>query len=1069
VRRPGAAELQEWLRQPTAWLIFAVGALVSLFAWRSLVLEVENTALASFSKLALESANEIDSRLRAYRIMLVGLQGFFQANPGLDRRAFERYTDTLAREHGVSQLRSFSYARYVSGPMRRRFENTVRADRSVQPEGYPRFAIRPAGERDEYLVLLYLSPTRPNDRAFGLDVMADAVRRRAVERARDTGDLIASGPISLVSSESGERGVTLRLPVYRTQAALTSLDMRRETFDGMVNVVFSMREVVGDIVSRHERDGLELRIVDLGPVRSPPRPDPLYESPSAGNVEQRFQVKSELELGERRWQLAFSAPQSRFRSAGDAVMPWLTLLGGLVITVLLTGFTGSLAMSTRRAHRIANEITDDLRRSQAQLAEEQRRTAQLIETLPNPVFFKDREGRYLGANLAWEKFFGMARSEIVGRTVHDLYAHAPDIGRRLQEMDDELWAQPGTQSYEATIRLRDGSPRDTIYSKATLTGPDGRVAGLVGTILDITERKRAEKRQLLEHAATRVLAGSEKAEDAVARVMRIMCETMGWEGAAYWRWEVGARELRFATAWQADPAAAEAAKAGVAWTSFSRARPEWSAEPAGGAFAFPLLLGRDVLGVIGFFGVREAPDPIVAAMAHSIGSQIAQYIVRKQAEDALRFVATHDALTNLPNRVMFGQRLEHAIQQASRHERRLAVLFIDLDRFKVINDTLGHEFGDRLLREAAQRLVGAVRASDTVGRLGGDEFVVLLEEISDPLGIAAVAQKLIGAIAQGFVLAGKEYHVSASIGVSTYPDDARDAQELLKYADIAMYRAKEQGRNTFQFYAAQHNVHTVERLTLESGLRRALERGQLVLYYQPIVDVRGRVVTGVEALVRWQHPELGLLPPASFIGIAEETGLIVPIGQWVMHAACAAQLAWRNAGLPPLRMSVNLSPRQLLRAELIGDIESMLRTGGCGPGELGFEITESMVMQDPDRAVALLRDMRALGVRIAIDDFGIGHSSLAYLKRLPADQLKIDRSFVADIPDDAGSAAITQTIVALAHSLGMTVIAEGVETRAQLDFLAAKACDEFQGYLFSRPLPGAELRALLERQRSQAA
>jgi diguanylate cyclase (GGDEF)-like protein len=464
-----------------------------------------------------------------------------------------------------------------------------------------------------------------------------------------------------------------------------------------------------------------------------------------------------------------------------------------------------------------------------------------------------------------------------------------------------------------------------------------------------------------------------------------------------------------------------------------------------------------------FAGATSAPDEQLMAMLQSIGSQLGQYLQRRQAEEALRFVATHDSLTGLPNRVMFGQRLDHAITQAKRHARRLAMLFIDLDRFKIINDTLGHEFGDTLLRDVAQRLTQSVRASDTLGRLGGDEFVVLLEEVSAPMFIASVAQKLIAALAQGFPLAGKEYHVSASIGISTYPDDGQSAQELLKNADIAMYRAKQQGGNTFQFYAAEQNIHTVERLTLESGLRRALERGQLVLHYQPLLDLASGRIVGVEALVRWQHPELGLLPPARFIEIAEETGLIVPIGQWVMHSACATQRAWREAGLPPLRMSVNLSPRQFLHARLIDDIAGVVRSNAADAAFLELEITEGMVMQDPERAVILLREIRNIGVRIAIDDFGTGHSSLAYLKRFPVDNLKIDRSFIADIPADRGDAAITQAIIGMAHSLELKVIAEGVETRSQYDFLLAQGCDEYQGYLFSRPVPEIQARALLQR------
>jgi diguanylate cyclase (GGDEF)-like protein/PAS domain S-box-containing protein len=1042
--------LRQWLRQPAAWTILGIGAVVSLFAWRSLTLEVEHAARSSFNAVAAESRNAIQSRLRDYRVILLGLQGLLEAKRDLDRVGFERYIENLTSAHSAGQVRSFSYARRVPRALKDEYEKAVRADTSLHPAGYPQFAVRPPGERNEYVVIHYVSPYKGNERGFGLDLMADPERRRVVERTRDTGEIVATGPITLVST--GERAVSMRLAVYRTDAMITSLDLRREMFGGVANITFSVRDVAADIVSRYASSALQLRVLDGG--------EPLYESSAAPAAAGGFHVTTPLEVGGRSWQLEFSAPPERFRTAGDAIMPWLALLGGLAISVLLAGLVGSLATSTRRARRIAREITEDLRKSQAELAEAQRKTELLIETLPNPVFFKGIDGGYLGVNKAWEAFFKRPRASIIGRPVHDLYPHAPEIAQRMHAADQSLWAEPGTQTYEASLTLPDGTQRDTIYYKATFTGPQGRVAGLIGTIIDITERKQAEKRQAMEHAVTRLLAAADTSGAAIPQVIRVICESVSWTCGALLRWEPQSRQLRYAAGWAAEAADLQLQLSAAAAEAQAGKQALWQPD---GAIAFPLLLGGEVLGVLAFLGAAHAPDRQLMAMMQSIGSQVGQYLQRKQAEEALRFVATHDSLTGLPNRVMFGQRLDHAITQAKRHGRRLAVLFIDLDRFKVINDTLGHEFGDTLLRDVAQRLTQSVRASDTIGRLGGDEFVVLLEEVSAPMVIVGVAQKLIGALAQGFPLAGKEYHVSASIGVSTYPDDAHDAQELLKNADIAMYRAKEQGRNTFQFYAAQHNIHTVERLTLESGLRRALERGQLVLHYQPQLDIESDRIVGFEALVRWQHPELGLLPPASFIAIAEETGLIVPIGQWVMHAACATQRAWREAGLAPLRMSVNLSPRQFLHSGLIDDIAGLVRASAADAAFLELEITEGMVMQDPERAVSLLRDVRNIGgVRIAIDDFGTGHSSLAYLKRFPVDNLKIDRSFIADIPADRDDAAITQAIIAMAHSLEMKVIAEGVETQAQYDFLVAQGCDEYQGYFFSKPVPEAQARALLQ-------
>jgi EAL domain-containing protein (putative c-di-GMP-specific phosphodiesterase class I) len=337
----------------------------------------------------------------------------------------------------------------------------------------------------------------------------------------------------------------------------------------------------------------------------------------------------------------------------------------------------------------------------------------------------------------------------------------------------------------------------------------------------------------------------------------------------------------------------------------------------------------------------------------------------------------------------------------------------------------------------------------------------LIEDVPDPLYVGSLAQKLISALHTGFLLSGGEYHISTSIGVSTYPDDAGDMQTLLKYADIAMYRAKEQGRNMFQFYAAQMNVHSVERLALESGLRRALERDELVLHYQPVINIRSGRIVAMEALVRWQHPEKGLIPPDTFIQIAEETGLIVPIGEWVLQTACKTQITWEKSSGRPIRMAVNLSPRQFVIGDLLKAVTRIIYQTGCNASCLELEITESLMMHNRDRAEALIGQLKELGVSVAVDDFGTGYSSLAYLKRFPIDSLKIDRSFIVDIPVDQDNAAITQAIIAMAHNLKLRVIAEGVETLDQFNFLRDHGCDEMQGFYFSRPLTEEQASALL--------
>jgi len=430
-----------------------------------------------------------------------------------------------------------------------------------------------------------------------------------------------------------------------------------------------------------------------------------------------------------------------------------------------------------------------------------------------------------------------------------------------------------------------------------------------------------------------------------------------------------------------------------------------------------------------------------------------------------------DPLTDLPNRAMFNRQLNHAIAHAQRYHKGLAVLFIDLDRFKNINDTLGHDAGDRLLKEMSRRISACLRVSDVVARpdkgtdllarLGGDEFVVLIEEVADSTRVSHIARKILSAMVKEFPLEGQMIHITASIGISLFPEDGRNEFSLMKHADIAMYRAKDRGKNTFQFYSAQMDLHSAELLALESGLRRSLERNEFVLFYQAKVETKTGRITGAEALVRWQHPELGLVSPVHFIPLAEESGLIVPLSQWVLKEALSQNRRWQQLGLPTMRIAVNLSARQFVDENLLTDTVKALQDSGVDPSLLELEITESMMMYNTDKTIQMLAELRRMGIRIAIDDFGIGYSSLSHLKQFPIDIIKIDRSFIKDIPGDKADEAITDAIIAMSKSLKIKVVAEGVETVDQLQFLRTRGCDEIQGYFFSRPVPAADFARLL--------
>ena len=427
------------------------------------------------------------------------------------------------------------------------------------------------------------------------------------------------------------------------------------------------------------------------------------------------------------------------------------------------------------------------------------------------------------------------------------------------------------------------------------------------------------------------------------------------------------------------------------------------------------------------------------------------------AEQQVQQLARYDSLTGLPNRNMFTHELERAVTKAQRSDGNFALLFIDLDRFKTINDTLGHAAGDDLLKVMASRLAALLRGADLVARLGGDEFVVLIDACVEPEALSQVASRLLAVLSEPLALAERNVQVSASVGISLYPSNGTDAATLLKCADTAMYQAKARGKNNFQFFTPELTRRATNHFALESGLRQAIERKELRLHFQPKFHAQSGALTGVEALVRWQHPQRGQLAPGEFITLAEESGLIVPIGRWVIEESCQQMRRWRDEGFDPVRCAVNLSVRQLASNTLTDDLLGALASARLEPGALEVEVTESLLMADPDRAQLVLQRLHAMAVHIAIDDFGTGHSSLSYLKRFPAQTLKIDRSFISGLPADQDDAAITEAVVAMAHRLGKAVVAEGVETEEQLRFLRGIGCDEVQGYLLGRPVPAREL------------
>jgi diguanylate cyclase (GGDEF)-like protein/PAS domain S-box-containing protein len=773
----------------------------------------------------------------------------------------------------------------------------------------------------------------------------------------------------------------------------------------------------------------------------------------------------------------------------------LPVIAGMMRDALHVKFENSgLVEQLSHANRELSQRISAQQRAEEVLRQSEQRYRYMFEANPLSMWIRDeRTMEILAVNEAALQNYGYTRDEFLRLKSTDMIAE--EDGERFLEAL-RMRDPKGNFTNYWRHRRKDGSVIDV----ETVSHPfdlDARPARLT-LVNDITERVRAERRLQMGHSVTRILADARTVEEALPQVLRAIAEASGWVYGARWQLDKAANQLHCAETWcEADPRLKEfesfnrlrtqtpGASTGPihrVWTTNrtvwisdigrdSGARRATEAMKAGlrSVFAFPILIGSEFYGVVEFFGRSSAgpADPELMQAAQIMGSQIGQFMARKAAEQNLRFVASHDPLTGLFNRSMFSERLQQALAQATRFERSLALLFIDLDGFKTVNDTIGHNGGDLLLSELATRLRTTLREGDVIGRMGGDEFVVLIEEFTEPVRVAEVAKKVLETVGRSFQLQGREFEVTASLGISIFPEDGQDAQTLLKNADIAMYLVKQQGKNSFRFYAPQMNVHLTERLSLESGLRRALERNELLLLYQPKVGVRDGQMSGVEALVRWQHPTQGVIGPAEFMPVAEDAGLALAIGEWVLHTACRQLLAWREEGLPLQRVAVNLSPRQFSQDSLIQVVREVLHQTAIDPSRLELEITEDMVLRNPDRAVRLLGQVKDLGVRVVIDDFGTGYSSLNHLKRLPVDCVKIDRSLILELPRSTDAATLTRAVVAMAHSLGLAVTAEGVETREQWEFLHQAGCEEMQGNYFSAPVP-ADIAGSIMRQPPQA-
>lgn len=739
---------------------------------------------------------------------------------------------------------------------------------------------------------------------------------------------------------------------------------------------------------------------------------------------------------------------------------------------------------------VCRDITERKQTEQS-LWQAERKYRSIFENVVEGIFQTSPTGHYLAANPMLAKIYGYDSPQELMATLtdikHQLYVDPTrrEAFMRLLQQTDAVWG------FESQVYRKDGSIIWISENARTIRDEAGQVLGYEGTVEDITERKLVEEELYKRDALLRGVAEATNHlliepdyTAAIVNALAVLGETVNVDRVYLYQNhphpETGevAMSMRYEWTrpsvqpsitqphWQNQPYSAfgllrwyDALSTGNSVSGIARElpAPEQTLLRFDQVLSFllvPILINEQFWGFIGFDDCHSErrwsrnEETLLVAMAASIGGALK----RQQAEATIRHQAFHDLLTGLPNRTLFHDRMAQALGTAQRQNTLLAVMFLDLDHFKTINDTLGHAIGDQLLQAVAHRITACLRSGDTIARWGGDEFTILLPQISCVEDAAKTARRLIDTLKLAFHLEAHELYISSSIGIALFPVDGEDAQTLLKHADAALYRVKEQGRNGFQIYTPAVNSQASERLALENSLHHALARNEFVIHYQPQVNARTGNITGMEALLRWQHPEFGVIAPEVFIPLAEENGLIRTIGEWVLQTACRQCRVWQSSGIPSLRVAVNLSARQFQEPQLVDLVAHVLAETHLEAGYLELEITEATAMQNVTFTAATLHNLHAMGVRIAMDDFGTGYSSLSYLKTFPLNTIKIDRSFIQDLATAPKDAAVVQAVIALCQGLNLTVVAEGVETREHLQLLRSFHCEEMQGYLFSYPL-----------------
>jgi diguanylate cyclase (GGDEF)-like protein/PAS domain S-box-containing protein len=1027
-----------WSLSPWGWLTLVAvalcGLLLSIGASRSTRAADHEAERVRFERRVHDITSELQLHLDETARLLRSTAALFSASHDVSLADWHRFGQAQRLDDAFPGLLGLGEAPLVDAAQRPALEAAMRRS------GLPRYTVRPAGERPFYAPVQFREPLDANRVALGFDLLSSPPRRAALERARDSGEPALATDLTLMRADrEGHHGAILVLALYRSGAPLATVAQRRAALTGWVFAPIDLQVLMQQLV--HGRaDDLHVELWE-----GPHATAPIFAAGPAVAARSPLQVQRDLRLADRTWSLRLIEPAGAEGTGGDIDRSWPVLAAGFAITLLVMLLVAALLNMRGRAMALARRMSSAYRDSEA-------RVRAVLDHAAEGILTVDAQGRILSANPVARRLLGLPagsfdEQRLSARLQMDLTA----LMQQVDASPHGHWRGEIVQAPSADDGV--GGPLTLLLAASAAQLDEGSHCYVL-MLSDVTELRRERERAdeagrlnetILANAPFSVIATDKRG--LIRSVNPAGERLLGYEAGEL----LGRNVLH--TVMRADELAALAER-----TAREIGQP---VDP------------RRVIGVRTLRGTREELEvsyrrkdgsdlPVMLALAplRDRAGELTGFLgiaydvtERKRSEAYIRHMAHHDELTGLPNRTLLQERTAAAIDAARAGGHHLAVLLIDLDRFKQINDSLGHHAGDVVLCSVAARLKHCLRSTDMVARMGGDEFVILLPQLDTPQQAERVAAKLLQAMVEPVQAGPHRLSVTPSIGIACFPRDGDDLTMLLRNADAAMYQSKGQGRNGYTLYTPQMHAASAQRLELEGELREALERGQLSLHYQPLVSLADGSVVGVEALLRWAHPERGNISPVDFIPIAEDTGLIVPIGEWVLRTACSDMRRLQQLTGRRLKVAVNLSPRQLRMPDVATMIADALRAADWPADALELEITESMVVENPDASIAVMQRLRAMGVGMAIDDFGTGYSSLSYLTRFPVAKLKLDRSFVRGLPHSERDAAIATSVVAMGHGLKLQVLAEGVETDAQMRFLRELGCEMGQGWLFAKAMP----------------